>query len=103
MQAAAATSGGTGTWQRVGSTWHVSTLASSLKEVFDEEVPITMENLVFGSLKLPLRLAFLGHEGSCHKLKDFQKTRTEMRDSVSAVCSNGQPVFSKDAVQDNGM
>eukprot|EP00892_Ulva_mutabilis_P005207 jgi/Ulvmu1/3058/UM015_0098.1 len=79
------TSGSTGTWQRVGATWHVSTLASGLKEVCDENIPVTKENLLSGALNLPLRLAFLGREGCCHKMKEFQKIRTEMRDSVSAA------------------
>lgn len=85
MQAASATTGCTGTWLRVGSTWQVSTLSSSLKEVFEKAARVTKENLVSGELSLPLRLSFLGHDGCCHKLKDFQKIRTEMRDSVSAV------------------
>lgn len=87
VQAASATIGCTGTWLRVGSTWQVSTLSSSLKEVFEKAVPVTRENLVSGALNLPLRLSFLGHEGCCHKLNDFQKIRTDMRDSVSAVRS----------------
>lgn len=87
IQASSVTSGSTGTWQRVGSTWHVSTLSSSLKEVYEKHVAVTVENLTSGALNLPLRLSFLGYEACCHEMKGFQKIRTEMRDSVSAVCS----------------
>lgn len=93
VQAASVKSGCTGTWLRVGSTWHVSSLSSSLKEVLEKAVPVTRGNLVSGALNLPLRLSFLGHEGCCHKLNDFQRIRTDMRDSVSAVRSNTQGEF----------
>lgn len=85
MQTSSVTAGATGIWQRIGNSWHVANLPASLKKVFSENIAVSKESVVSGAVNLPLRLAFIGHEGCTHTIKDFQRIRADMRDCVSQV------------------
>lgn len=85
MQTMSVTAGATGIWQRIGHGWHVANLPASLKKVFSETIEVNKETVVTGSVNLPLRLAFIGHESCTHTIKDFQRIRADMRDCVSQV------------------
>lgn len=88
MQTSSVTAGATGIWQRIGNGWHVANLPASLKKVFSDKIAVGKESVATGAVNLPLRLAFIGHEGCTHTTKDFQRIRADMRDCVLQVGHN---------------
>jgi hypothetical protein len=99
MQVGTLLNGTTGVFEIVGNGWQATSLSRSLKWVATESVAVSEESVRSGTLMLPLRLGYIGHEGTCQRLADFQQTRAVMLDSVMqvrdcfAVCSQTACMF----------
>lgn len=75
----------TGIWQRVGGAWQVASVAYSLKRIAADSHPASADAVRAGALHLPLRLGFVGHEGTCQTVESFQAVSADMRDTVAKV------------------
>jgi hypothetical protein len=85
MQCGTLKNSATGIWERVGSAWQVSTIAYSLKRLASDGMQATEGAVKAGTLRLPLRLGYVGHEGSCQNLTQFTHVSAGMRDTVVQV------------------
>lgn len=85
LQLGSMVAGATGIWERVGNGWQVSSLGYSLKKLATDGVQASEGNIHGGLMRLPLRLAFIGHENTCQSVKAFQQTRAGMRETASQV------------------
>ena len=77
--------GATGIWQRVGGAWQVASIAYSLKHIATNNHHVDGDTVRAGALHLPLRLGFVGHEGTCQTIDSFQAASADARDAVAKV------------------
>jgi hypothetical protein len=80
----------TGGWERVGVGWQPLSHAYALSKVQTSPIADMAQALADGTAKLPLRLGFVGHEGSLHTPQAFQILRADTRDIMAQVrrCSD---------------
>jgi hypothetical protein len=81
--------GAAGIWEKVGNVWQVCTIAYSLKHMAGDGMQATETAVQAGTLQLPMRLGYLGHESTCHSPTQFTQTLAGMRDVVSQVPRSG--------------
>jgi hypothetical protein len=87
LQLGSIVAGATGIWERVGNGWQVSSLGYSLKKLATDGVQASEGNIHGGLMRLPLRLAFIGHENTCQSVKAYQQTGAGMRETAAQVHS----------------
>lgn len=83
MQAGSVICGATGVWVAIGNGWQALTLSHSLKRMVAEGVAVSEASLISGALCLPLRLGFIGHEGTCQDVPTYQQLRAGMHETVT--------------------
>ena len=86
--------GATGVFEVVGNGWQPINLSRSLKWVASENTPVTEENVLAGAMMLPLRLGYIGHEGTCQRISDCEQIRSAMTDTVTQVYVHCQAMLS---------
>ena len=83
LQAGALIVGATGIWACVGTAWQATSLSRSLKRVATDGAAPSESTLAAGTLFLPLRLSYIGHDSTCQGVAAFDRTRTGMHETVS--------------------